>query len=180
MDSNNFLQAKVALSAILGVIGAIAITGRNLVPRQGVFIWLIFVLVTGILVNTQEGMPLYFLSLCAGASALSLVAAIAWLLFLDVNANINLPISGVNIDFNRKKLVSTIFLGLVTLVTFIGIIICSYSRPLMLIFLEKILILEPSDATRVEKLLRTFLSIVGVLGLLISAILGFPRRNQGS
>ncbi len=99
MDFINIYQAKIALSAILGVLGAIAITGHELDGRKGILVWLVFVLVSGLLVNNQKGMPLSFLSLCAAISALSLAMTIAWLIFLGVQTNFNLPISGIDINF---------------------------------------------------------------------------------
>lgn len=46
---------RLAIEVVLGVVGAVAITKSGLSPRESLLRWLIFALVTGILVNTQEG-----------------------------------------------------------------------------------------------------------------------------
>jgi hypothetical protein len=64
-------RARIALAFVLSVLGAIAVTKAGIDPRDGILRWLIFSLVAGIVINTQEGKPIPFL---LSASALVLLA----------------------------------------------------------------------------------------------------------
>ena len=52
---------RIAFGVVLGVVGAVAITKSGLNPQESILRWLIFALVTGVLVNTQDGKKLPFI-----------------------------------------------------------------------------------------------------------------------
>jgi len=68
-------SARIAPAFVLSVVGAIAVTKAGLGPRDGVLRWLVSSLVTGIVINTQEGKPLPFWLSASALAALGLVSA---------------------------------------------------------------------------------------------------------
>lgn len=118
---------RIAFGVVLGVVGAVAITKSGLNPQESILRWLIFALVTGVLVNTQDGKKLPFILTAAALSALGLIATVLWLALLGEGVIPSL--SGVKIDLAQRPLFSTALLSGLWLVSAVAVLVCALSRP---------------------------------------------------
>ena len=118
---------RIAFGVVLGVVGAVAITKSGLNPQESILRWLIFALVTGVLVNTQDGKKLPFILTAAALSALGLIATVLWLALLGEGVIPSL--SGVKIDLAHRPLFGTALLSGLWLVSAVAVLVCALSRP---------------------------------------------------
>ncbi len=160
---------RIAFGVVLGVVGAVAITKSGLNPQESILRWLIFALVTGVLVNTQDGKKLPFILTAAALSALGLIATVLWLALLGEGVIPSL--SGVKIDLAHRPLFGTALLSGLWLVSAVAVLVCALSRPVMVGLLHNVLAIELEKAKKVETLLKVLVSIAGTVLLAIFSIL---------
>jgi hypothetical protein len=72
-------RARVAVSLVLAVVGAIAITKVGIDARDGVVRWLAFSLAAGLVINTPEGKPTVLLLTASAHAGLGLVVTLVCL-----------------------------------------------------------------------------------------------------
>ncbi len=160
---------RIAFGVVLGVVGAVAITKSGLNPQESILRWLIFALVTGVLVKTQDGKKLPFILTAAALSALGLIATVLWLALLGEGVIPSL--SGVKIDLAHRPLFGTALLSGLWLVSAVAVLVCALSRPVMVGLLHNVLAIELEKAKKVETLLKVLVSIAGTVLLAIFSIL---------
>ncbi len=160
---------RIAFGVVLGVVGAVAITKSGLNPQESILRWLIFALVTGVLVNSQDGKKLPFILTAAALSALGLIATVLWLALLGEGVIPSL--SGVKIDLAHRPLFGTALLSGLWLVSAVAVLVCALSRPVMVGLLHNVLAIELEKAKKVETLLKVLVSIAGTVLLAIFSIL---------
>jgi len=160
---------RLALGAILGVIAAVAITKTGLSPRESILRFLIFAVVAGIVVNTQEGKRMSFLLLASVLSAFVLVGTFLWLAVLGEGV---IPaISGKEVNLvDRLPFAATLLTG-IWIISAISVFVCALARPMTLGLFRNALSLDVDKAKSIETLLKVFVSIGGTAYLLISSIL---------
>jgi hypothetical protein len=160
---------RLAIAVVLGVIGAVAITKPELSPQEAILRWLIFALVTGVIVNTQEGKSGFYLLGASVLSSLSLVCTILWLGLLGEGV---IPsVSAVKLDLiNSPAFAATVLSGL-WFVSSLAVFVCAFSRPITLGLIHDVIAIELDKAKKIESLLRVLVSAVGTLMLLIFSII---------
>jgi hypothetical protein len=72
-------RARVAVSLVLAVVGAIAIRKVGIDARDGVVRWLAFSLAAGLVINTPEGKPTVLLLTASAHAGLGLVVTLVCL-----------------------------------------------------------------------------------------------------
>lgn len=158
---------RLAIGVILGVVGAVVVTKTGLTPRDAILRWLIFAVVTGILVNTQEGRKLSYLLAAAVLSSLSLVSTVLFLALLGQGI---LSISGVKVDFINNLPFAVTFLSVLWLGSSIAVLVSALSRPVTLGILHNVISIDLDKAKRIETLLKVLVSIAGTTALIIFSI----------
>lgn len=162
-------MGRLSVGIILGVVGAVVITKAGITPRDAILRWLIFALVTGILLNTQEGRKLSYLLIAAVLSALSLVLAI---LFLGLLGQGVIPsLSGIKVDFANNPIFAVTFLSIVGIGSTIAVLVAAFSRPITLGLLQNFNSIDLVKAKNIESLLKLTISIAGLAALLIFSII---------
>lgn len=150
---------RLAIGVFLGAVGAVAITKSGLSPPEYVWRWLLYTLVTGVLINTQEGKGIPYLLAAAVLSALSLVATVLWIGLLGGG------VSGIKVD--NRPLFATAFLCGLWFVSALAVFVCAFSRSVMLGLLHNVISLDLDKAKKIETLLRVLTSSIGIVALLI-------------
>jgi hypothetical protein len=160
---------RLATGVILGVVGAVAITKSGLSPQASILRWLLFALAAGILVNTQEGKRLSYLTAAAALSAFSLVATVLWVALL--NDGVIPSVSGAKIDFSNRLLFGATLMSGIWVLSTAAVLVCSLSRPVTLGLIHNVLSIEIDQAKKIETLLKVLVSIVSTGLLFIFSIL---------
>ena len=160
---------RLAFGIAIGVVGALAITRSDLSPRDAILRWLIFSLVAGVIVNTQDGKKGPYLLGAAALSSLGLVGTVLWLALLGEGVIPDL--SGVRVDLiHRLSFSATLLFGLLFTSAF-SVFVCAFARPIILGLLHKAMSIEVERAKRIEQLLNVVVKIVGTVSLLLFSIL---------
>ncbi|RJG00814.1 hypothetical protein [Noviherbaspirillum sedimenti] len=127
-------------------------------------------LVTGILVNTQEGKRIPYLLAAAVLSALSLVATVLWVALLGEGV---IPaLSGVRVDLINKLPFAAVILSGLWFGSAVAVFVCAFSRPVTLGLLHNVISLDLDKAKKIELLLK-------VLSLRARNVLGLVTTNNG-
>jgi hypothetical protein len=158
---------KMASCCILAVLGAIAITKPDLTQNEGILRWLFFALACGLVINDQEGRPLKIIAASAIAASIILVLVIT---FKSYTVSL-IPFSGSKISVTQNPdLYSFIMLALF-IASFLGVVICSYARDIVLSLLNNLINIELEQARKVEAILNKIVSIGAVTMVIIFSIL---------
>lgn len=151
-------QARVALGAVVGALAAIAITKHGLNMQSGMLRWIAYCVVAGLVVNSQTGMSIVGLALAGITSALGLGGALCWMLFVG-GRDLPLKVSGHDFHFYAIA-------GLATLSVF-AVMVCALARPAVIELIQKLSDLRVEQARTLEAILRTAVTIVGMIGLFL-------------
>jgi hypothetical protein len=167
MDNRDL--ARISLGVIIGALAAVAITKAGLTAQAGVLRWIAYCVLAGMFINTQEGVRPKVLMLAGAASALGLLVALCWMLFVGGG---QLTLSGAVLSgqsiLKPKALgfAVAVLAGLFFLST-ISVFVAGLARPAVMDLLQQLPEIDIDKAKRIEALLRIVLTIFGVVALFL-------------
>ena len=164
---NNQLVGRIAAGIFLAAVCAVTITKPDLPARDAILRWLLFALVAGLVINSQDGEPPKTLALAAALTASGLLSTLVWLAFLGKGT---IPVSGATIDLQNDFRWSITFLLSLWLVTCIGVAVCACARPVTVQALEAISSMSIDQAKNFESALKLIISISGTAALAFFAL----------
>lgn len=156
---------RIALGMILGGVAAVAITKVGLTPQSATLRWIVYCVVAGLAINTQEGMKFRYLLLAGMASALCLLAALLWMLLIGHGVIPWLSIGPI--DANRSPKFTIIVLTLLAIVTTGGVSVCALARPAMIDLLQQVKNIDVRTLRHFESILRVLLVIAGTVAIFL-------------
>jgi hypothetical protein len=165
---NNQLVGRIAAGVFLAAVCAVTITKPDLTPRDAMLRWLIFAIVAGLVVNSQDGEPPKVITLAATLAASGLLGALLWLALLG-KGTIS-AVSGYPIDLRNDFMYSTAVLLSLWLVTCIGVAVCACARPITVQAFKAIGSLNIDEAKKFESALKLVISTAGTLALTFFAL----------
>ena len=155
---------RIALGVVVGAISAVAITKTGLTPQSATLRWIVYCVVTGIIINTQTGMSARNLLLAGFCSALGLVGVILWMLLLGEGV---IPaMSGIALDIHTMRFFVLSLLGGLLVVSTLGVSIGALARPATLDVLQMVAKINTARAKKIESFLKILVSIAGTAALL--------------
>jgi hypothetical protein len=167
MASSNFSNeelARISAATLIGIVGGI-LSLRKGDSSVVILWWLLYVIITGITLNSAKGCPIYSLILGSLGSAFTGCGVIT---FHALTKGI-ITVSGYQFDPSgpgRKILLY--FLSFYFMVTFLGVVLATYARPTFLGMLSSLG--DENSALKWEKIVNAAVKIVGGLTLLFGAL----------
>jgi hypothetical protein len=152
--------ARIAAGVLLGVAAAVAITKDDLSGGESMLRWLVFVAVTGILINTADGKRIAFLLAAATAAAASLLATVLW--FAALHDWVLPNFSGVRLTLNSDSLFAPIVVAIFFFASVFAVMIGAFARPLTLQLMQSALAIDVQKAKRAEQVIRALVATAGV------------------
>lgn len=160
--------ATLAFALVISALFAASVTKSDLGLPESIVRYLIYSVVTGIILNTAEGRTFIYIAISSVVSASAVLGVLGWIALL--NDGIIGSISGARLDFrSNPRFATAVCVGLFVVSAF-GVFIGSLARPITLDLLKKTLAMELSEAKRIESLLNVLVKIGGTAALLIFSV----------
>jgi hypothetical protein len=164
---------RMAFGTVIGGLAAIALTKADLSVQSSVLRWIIYCVLAGIVVNTQQGIPLKRLVLAGLCSAVGLVVAILWMLALGRGSKIPLVISKVSLYGSPSgpatvdAMTAALFIAGILILSTFGVVVGGLARPAALDLVQRLGSVDVAKAQNIEKVLKIAASIIGVAALFV-------------
>jgi hypothetical protein len=155
---------RLAFSAILGAILAIAITKPGLDMGAYVLRFVIFAVAAGIIVNTTEKWRLAYLVVASAMCTVAVMGTLLWIAL--IHHGVIASLSSVRLDFHSEQTFALQVLAVFSLACFIGVLLGALARPVTVDLLQRLLSVDLAKAKRIEAFLNVLVGISGTLAML--------------